>query len=185
MEPGYGVVMNGLGRASKTIPEPGDDDDHGGATQGGGAVLQGAENEGGVVITTTEESGGGSTTARRGTIRMNVANCTNLRNDRRRLPVEGADGDEKDDDDSGGAGSTISVLEWKQLMTKKSNERARINSKMKMFKKPKKGKGAKSGCGKIHKINDGTVSSQLLMSNYFLREARGTPGGVMEPNNAK
>ena len=83
------------------------------------------------------------------------------------------------------AGSTISALEWKLLMTKKSNERTRINSKMKMFKKPKKGRGQNPGVGKIHKITVGTDSSQLLMSKYFLKEARGTPGGVKDPNDAK
>ena len=100
-------------------------------------------------------------------------------------PVEGGDDDENDDDCSGGAKCTISILEWKQLMTRKSNERTRINSKIKKLKKPKKGKGAKSGCGKIRKITVGTDSSQLLMSKYFLKEARGTPGGVKEPNDAK
>ena len=97
--------------------------------------------------------------------------------------MEHDDGDEKDDETSGGKNDDATKLKWKKMMP---NSGIQKNPKKKI--KTRGGKtyvrGAKSKIGKEPgKMR--TVSSQLPLEIYFGPEARGIPLGIHNSNDIK
>ena len=97
--------------------------------------------------------------------------------------MEDVDGDENDDETSGGLNDDATKLKWKTIMPK-SGIRKKPEKKIKTRGGKNKIRGAKSKIGK-EPGRMKTVSSQYCLEMYFSSEARGTPLGIDKANDIR
>ena len=133
----------------------------------------------------TGKTQGGGDDKSKGTIKNTPNYNVSLRNEQRRQKklLEETNGNENDDETSGGLNDEVTKSKWKMIMPK-SGISKKPDRKIKSRGGKTKIRGAKSKIGKEPgRMN--TVSSQYCLEMYFSSEARGTPLGVAKSNDIR